>query len=102
MTQFAGLRSKMYACKVDGVDAVKKAKGVKSYVVKNQITFDDYIDCLENGSEKVHSQNQIRSHLHSLYSQTQKKISLSPHDDKRYLMADSYNTLPWGHYSIMS
>jgi len=51
--------------------------------------------------EKSISQNLIRSKKHIVYSETQNKIALSPHDDKRYLIKNSYNTLAWGHHGIM-
>jgi hypothetical protein len=47
MTHFVGLRSKMYTYNVKGGKCVKKSKEIKSNVVKNQITFQDYVDCLQ-------------------------------------------------------
>jgi len=44
MIEFVGLRAKMYALPVDGKDT-KKVKGVKSNVVAQTITFDDYRRC---------------------------------------------------------
>lgn len=43
MTEFVGLRSKMYAVRVEGKDAMKKSKGVKKSVIKNRICFNDYV-----------------------------------------------------------
>ena len=101
MTEFVGLRSKMYAIRVEGKDKTKKSKGVKRNIVKNRITFEDYIDCLHNNSGKIISQNLIQSKNHNLHSVKQFKIALSPHDDKRFLINSNYHTLPWGHYSIV-
>nr|WP_253308696.1 hypothetical protein [Rickettsia endosymbiont of Ceutorhynchus assimilis] len=78
----------------------KKTKGVKYNVVKNKITFNDYMECLATNSEKNISQNLIQAQKHKVYSITQEKIALSPFDDKRYLIPRSAETLPWGHYSI--
>ncbi|XP_074034142.1 uncharacterized protein [Leptinotarsa decemlineata] len=101
ITHFAGLRSKMYAYKVQGGKVIKKAKGVKYGVVKNKITFDDYVDCLKNSKqEKNISQCTIRSFAHNVFSIEQAKVALSPDDNKRYLIPESYETLPWGHYSL--
>lgn len=86
---------------LSNIGVTKKAKGVKKSVVKNKITFDDYIQCLDNFCEKSVNQNLIKSEKHSVNSITQIKIALSPHDDKRYLIKNSYETLPWGHYTIM-
>jgi len=41
MTEFVGLRAKMYALRVDGKKDTKKVKGVKSNFVARTITFDD-------------------------------------------------------------
>lgn len=103
MTEFVGLRAKMYACRVPSAakPVTKKAKGIKSYVIKSKITFEDYVDCLFNNTEMSHRQNSIRSFGHVVFSINQQKTSLSPYDDKRFLLQDSVKTLPWGHFSIM-
>ncbi|XP_050513029.1 uncharacterized protein LOC126888699 [Diabrotica virgifera virgifera] len=128
MTDYIGLRSKLYTTKVaitdndikqlrmklidqeyedDEIDNIirnygvtKKAKGVKKSVVNSKITFEDYVECLDTSTTKIASQNLIRSDKHQVYSITQSKIALSPHDDKRYHLPESYDTLPWGHYLI--
>lgn len=46
MSEFVGLRPKMYAFKV-GTQESKRAKGVKKCVVKNEMTFADYKTCLD-------------------------------------------------------
>ena len=42
----------------------------------------------------------IRSRFHNITTEKQRKLALSPHDDKRYLIEGSTDTLPWRHYSI--
>ena len=56
MTEFVGLRAKMYAVRVDGKRETKKAKGVKSNVVARTITFDDYTRCLNEEIEMTRRQ----------------------------------------------
>jgi len=51
MTKFVGLRTKMYAVRVDGKKDIKKVKGVKNNVVARTITFDDYTRCLNEEIE---------------------------------------------------
>ncbi|XP_036150881.1 uncharacterized protein LOC118648637 [Monomorium pharaonis] len=46
MTEFVGLRAKMYATRVLGGRNTKKIKGVKKNVVERTITFDDFTRCL--------------------------------------------------------
>ncbi|RLU19605.1 hypothetical protein DMN91_008162 [Ooceraea biroi] len=100
MMEFVGLRAKMYALKVDGKKDTKKAKGVKSNVVARKITFDDYVQCLREKIEMTRDQSRITSQLHKVYTVRETKIALSPYDDKRYVVPDSTNTLPWGHYRV--
>ncbi|GJQ87763.1 hypothetical protein Trydic_g14174 [Trypoxylus dichotomus] len=99
LLEFVGLRAKMYACRFQDSN-IKKAKGVKTYVVKQEITFDDYLRCLERDSEMVHDQRGIRSFHHQLYTTVQTKTSLSPYDNKRFRVPGFTDTLPWGHYSV--
>ncbi|XP_077278762.1 uncharacterized protein LOC143906500 [Temnothorax americanus] len=100
MTEFVGLRAKMYALRVDGKKDCKKAKGVKSNVIARTITFDDYTRCLNDEIEMIRPQSCIRSKMHEVYTICETKIALSPYDDKRYIVPDSTDTLPWGHYRI--
>ncbi|KYM94189.1 hypothetical protein ALC62_15183 [Cyphomyrmex costatus] len=98
MTEFVGLRAKVYALRVQGKKDTKKAKGVKSNVVARSITFDDYTECLNDVIEMTRRQSCIRLKLHEVYTISETKIALSPHDDKRYIVSGSTDTLPWGHY----
>ncbi|XP_051168414.1 uncharacterized protein LOC127286143 [Leptopilina boulardi] len=100
VTEFVGLRSKMYSVRVEDQDFIKKAKGVKSAVVKKTITFDDYTYCLRNIKMQSRIQYCIRSKLHNVQTLKQTKIALSPYDDKRFLLSNSTDTLAWGHYKI--
>ncbi|XP_070529787.1 uncharacterized protein [Cardiocondyla obscurior] len=100
MTEFIGLRAKMYALRVDGKKDTKKIKGVKSNVVAKKITFDDYTRCLKEEIEMTRQQTCIRSKLHEVYTIREEKTALSPYDDKRYIIPGSIEILPWGHYKI--
>ncbi|RLU21149.1 hypothetical protein DMN91_005522 [Ooceraea biroi] len=100
MTEFVGLRAKMYALKVEGKKDTKKAKGVKTNVVARTIAFDDYMQCLKDHIEMTRDQSRITSKLHNVYTVRERKIALSPHDDKRYIVPKSTDTLPWGHYRV--
>ncbi|XP_077262575.1 uncharacterized protein LOC143897644 [Temnothorax americanus] len=98
MMEFVGLRAKMYAYKVLGCDDTKRIKGVKRNVVAKKITFEDYVACLRNARELKTHQSCIRSCLHDVFTVSEQKLALSPHDDKRCVRLDSVETLPWGHY----
>ena len=100
MTEFVGLRAKMYALRVTGQKDTKKVKGIKKNVVTRTITFDDYTQCLSDEIELMRRQSCIRSKMHEVYTVSESKLALSPYDDKRYIVSGSTDTLPWGHYSI--
>lgn len=102
MTEFVGLRSKMYSVRVknEEKDKMKKAKGIKKCVLENSITFNDYIECILSKGSVVRSQNTFRSKKHQVYTVNQTKVALSPCDNKRYILKHNINTLPWGHYKI--
>lgn len=64
MTEFVGLRSKSYAIRVEGKDAVKRSESVKRNIVKNRRNFDDYYRCLINDEDVCIEQKtfQCRNH----------------------------------------
>ncbi|XP_018342240.1 PREDICTED: uncharacterized protein LOC108748509 [Trachymyrmex septentrionalis] len=99
ITEF-GLRAKMYAVRVNGKKDTKKVKGVKNNVVAQTITFDDYTRCLNEEIGMTRRQSCIRSKLHEVYTISESKIARSPYDDKRYVVPNSTETLPWGHWRI--
>ncbi|XP_066905881.1 uncharacterized protein [Halyomorpha halys] len=92
MTEHVSLKSKMYAYKVNEQE-YKKSKGVKKLVVKNEITFDDYKQCLETKIKQYRKINLIRSYKHELYTVESNKIVLSSDDDKRYILENGIDTL---------
>ena len=98
ITKFVGLRSKMYAYSILDRDPVKIAKGVKKGVVANNIKFEEYENCLKNNVETSNEFSTIQSLNHSVFTVLQHKKSLSPFDDKRYILSDGLRTVPYGHY----
>ena len=93
ITRFARLRPKLYSFKIDGVEETRKCKGVKKNVIKREISFDDYKQCLISGEDQMRSMNIIRSEHHDIYSKKVNKIALSANDDKRTVMKDCIHTL---------
>lgn len=98
MIEFIGLRAKMYSIISQSNVNIKKAKGVKTNVLKNDITHDDYLSCIQDNSFVLHKyQNSIRSKLHQVFTIRQRKVALSGADDKRCILLDNITTLPWGY-----
>ena len=98
--EFVGLRVKMYSLKTKK-EEMKKAKGVKKNVVKKDISHQDYVDCLFEERKFMHTMQTIRSFKHQLYTIKQNQVSISPYDDKRYLVHDGVSSLPYGSFSLL-
>ena len=100
--EFVGLSSKLYSFTTtsdkDDEKEKKKCKGIKKYVIKKDISFENYKTCLFNGTEETRKMNLIMHKKHDLFSVCTEKIALSSKDDKRILLHDKINTLAHGHY----
>ncbi len=99
ITEFIGLRAKSY-CMLMEDDIVKKIKGIKTYVVKNNINFDDFKNCLNKNENIIVSQQNFKSIKHEIYTQLSCKLALSNNDDKRFIIPNTHKTLAWGHAKI--
>ena len=99
MTEFIGLRSKLYSHRVlDTEKEIKKAKGVKKNVVENKICFNDFQNCLLTKEPKYVKQNLFSTKKHDIFTVEQNKKALSVYDDKRFILDNGIDTLAWGHY----
>ncbi len=98
--EMVGLRSKMYSL-LYGDEVKKTAKGVKKYIIDTRLKHDMYKSCLFNQESRRDSMNMIRSENHQLHTITVNKVSLSPFDDKRYLLSDGVTSLAYGHHAII-
>ena len=95
MSELVALRSKAYSYLVDGEEK-KKLKGISRNVVKKQITHQHYKDAVLNEYKKVNYNKMytLNSINHEMFIQERNKKSISPYDDKRYILADGIKTLP--------
>jgi hypothetical protein len=100
ITEFVGLRSKMYSYTKNGGGEDKTAKGVGRNVINDVITHKDYRDVLTEKKQMRHTMNSIRSVGHTLGTYEQQKVSLSCFDDKRYLLNDGISSYAYGHKNI--
>ena len=102
ITEFVGLRSKMYSYIKDNDEGGKTAKGIKKNIIKNHIKHEDYKNVLINNKQIHHTMKTIRSMNHQLGSYELNKVSLSCFDDKRYIANDGINSFAYGHYAIQN
>lgn len=98
MSEFIGLRSKMYTIKLDTGLVSKKAKGVKKSVLSTKITFDDFKKCVHQNCVYINKQSTIQSYLHKVYTISTNKRMLDANDDKRVILNDNISTRAIGNY----
>ena len=100
ITEFVGLRSKMYSYVKDNQTGGKTAKGIKRNIIRKDITHENYKQTLLENKQMCHTMKTIRSQNHELKSYEINKVSLSCFDDKRYIHANGVTSYAYGHYKI--
>ena len=100
ISEFCGLRAKMYSYSVGGKDKFT-AKGIKKCVAKKELNLELYKEVLKGKTDHRVKQTGIRSNRHEIYTQEITKRGLSAYDDKRWITCDRVSTLAHGHYATM-
>ena len=95
MKEFVGLEQK-HVYLMDDDSEKKKAKGTKKCVIKRELMFENYKDCLFNGEVILKSQQRFKSDHHKVYTEEVNKIALSSDDDKRLQTFNRVTTYPYG------
>lgn len=99
---FVGLKPKCYSLEYQDTSLNKlTSKGVPRNQ-KNKIKHKDLLEVLFKHTTKTSKSLMIRSFKHQLYTVQQTKLSLSPLDNKRFLLQDGITTLPFGNCKISS
>ena len=89
----------MYSYKTENREN-KTAKGVKKNVINRELCHSDYRDTLYNCTTMRHKMRTIRSDYHQISSYQINKVSLSPFDDKRYILDDGISSYAYGHHFL--
>ena len=107
ITEFIGLRSKMYSVQFETLyysgneDEKKTAKGVIKSVIKNDLKHETYKNILETSGKLYSKMKVIRSGKHELHTIEMNKVSLSAYDDKRWIKDDGISGYAYGNYRIL-
>ena len=96
MKEFCALRAKTYSYLMNDNSEVKKSKGTKKCVIKRDLTFENYKDCLFNDKIILKSQQRSKSDHHNVYTEEINKTALNSNDDKRSQTSDRIKTYPYG------
>ena len=97
MTEFVTLRPKMYSYRV-GKEELKKCKGIKKCIMQKTISFEDYKNCLLDGTKSYKSQLMFRSSAHNVRTLEVNKLALSRDNDKR-ITIDGVSSFARGHWA---
>ena len=100
ITEFIGLRSKMYSYIKDDGKGGKTAKGIEKCVIKSNVKHEDYRNTLINNEQLHRRMKTIRSQRHQVTSYEINNVSLSCFDDKRYIHDNGISSYAYGHYKI--
>ena len=96
MKELVVFRAKTYAYLLDDDTEHKKAKGTKKCIIKRELMFKNYEDCLFNDKIILKSQQRFKSDCHNVYTEKINNIALSSNADKRLQTFDKITTYPYG------
>ena len=96
MIELIGLGAKTYVYLMEDDTEHEKAKGTKKCIIKRELMFKNYEDCLFNNKIILKSQQRFKSDHHNVYTEQINKIALSSSDDKRSQIFDKIITYPYG------
>ena len=101
VTEFVGLRSKLYSLTIQGENKEKKVcKGCKKCVINKELKFSDFKNTLINKTKLNKDMNFIKSKLHNVNTVNVNKNVISCFDNKRYILDDGITSFSFGHYKI--
>ena len=95
ISEFLGLKSKMYSLISVDDKEITKAKGVNKKIIHKE-----FVDVLFNKKVIRHNMKRIQSKLHRIGTYNVFKISLSCFGYKRYVLNDGVNTLTYFYKDI--
>ena len=96
MVEFVALRAKTWVYLKDDDSGHKIAGGTKKCVIKIELMFENYIDCLFNNKTILKSQQRFKSDSQNVCTEEINKIALSSNDDKRLQTFDKITTCLYG------
>ena len=95
ISEFVGLKSKMYSLISVVDEGVTKANGVNKKIIHKE-----FVDVLFNKKVIAQNMKRIQSRLHRIGTYDVCKISLSCFDDERYVLDNGVNSLAYFHKDI--
>ena len=85
MKEFCALRAKTYSYLMDDNSEVKKSKGTKKCVIKRELMFENYKNCLFSDRIILKSQQRFESDHRNVYTEEINKIVMMIRDYKHLI-----------------
>ena len=97
--EFIGLRPKMYSILLSSGKNIKRVKGIKRHSV-DKLLHSEFKKILYSSLPSYVISNSIRSYNHDVFTMGERKLALSPFEDKRWLHLDGIHSLAYGHFCL--
>lgn len=99
--EFIGLKSKLYSIKISGNMEKNVAKGLQKAVLKKFVNHKHYRNALDKSTVYYARMRTIRSDQHNIKSIETKKLIHSPFDDKRLILDNGIDSVPYGYKGFL-
>jgi len=102
VSEFVGLRAKLYSLNVPELDKHSKirAKGIQKAYVKKNVRHQQFLNVLKTKKSTQSRFCTFQYKKHTLQIVEITKTCLRAFDDKRYILQDGVTTLEYGHWKI--
>ena len=94
IVEVVALRPKTWAYLMDDGSDKKKAKGTKECLIKRELMFENYKDCLFNEKTIFKKQQRFKNYYHDVFTEEINKVALSINDNKRIQTFDKATIFP--------
>lgn len=104
ISEVVAVRAKMYSILTASGEQKNTGKGIKKAILK-RTKHNKYVKCLDHDNKpenfvQKETMTFIRSHLHNVATEQVQKQTLTPYDDKKYILEDGNTQLSHGHWRI--
>ena len=103
ITEFVGLRSKLYSLKTKDGFEKKTSKGTLKNITKNELIHNDYKQSLFDETMYYNEGVKIIHENNKMYTVNLKKNSLCPYNDKKFVTKNfdsTFTTKSFGHFQL--
>ena len=102
VSEFIGLKSKLYSIKYGHKQNKRTAKGVQKSIIKKYINHDYYKNVLFNNDVYCSTMRRIQSKSHKVNTVRNTKMIFTSFDDKKYICDNGIDCLPFGHKDLVN